>query len=107
MPPQATGTLKHQINRREISGDQVEIEIEALLGNLGSDKNFSANALAVCAKNFECMILAFLPPVCREARMEQQDFRAVRQTLADTLAFTRQRFAQGITDTGLAPAARY
>ena len=44
MPPQATGPLENQVDRRKIGHDEIEVEVEALFGDLGGDQDFSAVA---------------------------------------------------------------
>ena len=95
MPPQAPGSLKHEVDGCEVGCDQVEIQIKTLLGHLGGNENLSAVPASTFTKDFQNLILAFLPPVGRKTRVKEKHFRPIGKPFADTLAFALQRLTLG------------
>ena len=95
MAPQPAGPLQQEIDGREVGGDDVEIEIQALLSHLGGNQDLAATAQLATGftENIERPLFADSAFTSRKTRMEQINLGAVVKPLADLLTLPPQRDA--------------
>ncbi len=95
MAPLASSPLKHQIDGCQVYYYNVKIEIQTLLGHLGSYKYFRAVPASIFTKDIQNHILARLSSIGRKTRVKKKHFRPIGKPFADTLAIVFQKLAIG------------
>jgi len=106
MPPQAACPLDQQISRCQVADHQVEIQIQALLDDLGGDNNGPPRTIAIAAESPQHPFFQGLAPDKRKPGVEEYAILRLNESRLFDQLIDFLRAGNGVADHRCAAALR-